>query len=656
VGGCRWWLRSPGTESERVVYVAQSGLIDNMGFDIISNDNGVRPALKLNLSSGAAIYAGTVCTDGTVEEHVHSYETKTVAATCTEDGYNSKKCSNVKCGNEIERNNIDAKGHGTKVKDNEKSYASTCTKAGIEVYVCDVCGDELERKDLPLAEHDWESDYTTDTPATCDTDGKKSIHCKNCDAKKDETSILAKGHGTKVKDTENSYAATCTKAGIEVYVCDVCGDEVERKDLPLAEHDWETEYTTDTPATCDTDGKKSIHCKNCDGKKTETTIPAKGHTKVKDTENSYAATCTKAGIEVYVCDTCGETLETKDLPASQHDWETEYTTDTPATCDTDGKKSIHCKKCDAKKDETSIPATGHIYGEWKLTIVPAAGKEGERQRVCTCGHIEKEAIAALAEDESFVEFNDNKPVVYAGYKMTPVVEVYHDGKLLTPEVDYTIKFSGNQNASTDKSTGKYTITYRGEYKSLKKETRTFEMAKANVEDTTIICTDLATYAKPGVFKSKVYVDLNGYTLKASDYTIAYYLDEACTIPMDSKHKLEIAEGENFATAYVKVTGKDKNLTGSKVASFKVYKKPAKTDSIIDISKCKLVLDAAAKKGMAYDGEAKEPTVTVMNGKAAVTDGFDVEYVGNVQKGTATIIVKGDGEKAVGSKVVTFKIK
>lgn len=65
-----WYLRSPGMFPTSVAYV--SGYGDTGGTygccDVDDKDNGVRPALNLNLSSNQWSYAGTVCSDGTVAE------------------------------------------------------------------------------------------------------------------------------------------------------------------------------------------------------------------------------------------------------------------------------------------------------------------------------------------------------------------------------------------------------------------------------------------------------------------------------------------------------------------------------------------------------------------------------------------------------------
>lgn len=81
----------------------------------------------------------------------------------------------------------------------------TCTAAGnIEYWYCEECGKyfadkdattEISEKDtiLPMKEHEWETEYTVDKEATATEDGSKSIHCKNCDAKKDVQVIPATG-------------------------------------------------------------------------------------------------------------------------------------------------------------------------------------------------------------------------------------------------------------------------------------------------------------------------------------------------------------------------------------------------------------------------------------------------------------------------------
>lgn len=75
IGNCEWLLRSPGYASNDVAYVDSDGWgyrHYDFGDD---HDDGIRPALNLNLaslsnaeSSNLWSYAGTVCSDGTVNE------------------------------------------------------------------------------------------------------------------------------------------------------------------------------------------------------------------------------------------------------------------------------------------------------------------------------------------------------------------------------------------------------------------------------------------------------------------------------------------------------------------------------------------------------------------------------------------------------------
>ena len=63
-GNVCWWLRSPGEDGYSAAIVGGYGNIDRYGYDVRSTNEGVRPALHLNLaSSNLYSYAGTVCSD-----------------------------------------------------------------------------------------------------------------------------------------------------------------------------------------------------------------------------------------------------------------------------------------------------------------------------------------------------------------------------------------------------------------------------------------------------------------------------------------------------------------------------------------------------------------------------------------------------------------
>ena len=63
-GNVWWWLRSPGDSSDDAAGVSDYGWVYRDGYNVSVIDDGVRPALHLNLSStNLYSYAGTVCSD-----------------------------------------------------------------------------------------------------------------------------------------------------------------------------------------------------------------------------------------------------------------------------------------------------------------------------------------------------------------------------------------------------------------------------------------------------------------------------------------------------------------------------------------------------------------------------------------------------------------
>lgn len=69
-GNIDWWLRSPGRQGNMRMGVDQQGAVYDRGNGATSRDTSIRPAMHLNLSSVdvTKLYAGTVCSDGTVSE------------------------------------------------------------------------------------------------------------------------------------------------------------------------------------------------------------------------------------------------------------------------------------------------------------------------------------------------------------------------------------------------------------------------------------------------------------------------------------------------------------------------------------------------------------------------------------------------------------
>ena len=124
--------------------------------------------------------------------------------------------------------------------DSEKNIGLTASGTGIissgveggssNDVLANICEDYYEG-------HEYVTEWTTDTAATCTTDGSKSQHCERCDAKGNITVIPATGHNA-VKT--GAKAATCTEYGnIEYWYCADCGiyfsDEALTKEITKEE-------------------------------------------------------------------------------------------------------------------------------------------------------------------------------------------------------------------------------------------------------------------------------------------------------------------------------------------------------------------------------------------------------------------------------------
>ena len=278
----------------------------------------------------------------------------------------------------------------------------------MKTFECTVCGKTKTEKVEALG-HDWNNDFTVDKEATCEETGLKSIHCKRCDSKKDETVIPAKGHVEGEKKIENATEAVCEAGGSydEVVYCTVCNKEISRKTIkteakghkwnegkvttePICTeegvktfecmvcgktktekvsalgHDWAEDFTVDKEATCEETGLKSIHCKRCDERKEITTIPAKGHVKGEvKIENATESTCEKGGSydEVVYCTVCNKELSrnTVKTEAKGHKWNEGKITTEP-TCTEEGVKTFQCMVCGKTKTE-AVAALGHNWNE-----------------------------------------------------------------------------------------------------------------------------------------------------------------------------------------------------------------------------------------------------------------------------------------------------
>lgn len=139
----------------------------------------------------------------------------------------------------------------------------TCTASGIKGYVCSCGAVSSLTQVIPAKGHDYNTTWTIDKAATVTTEGEKSYHCKNCNARKDITKI------PKIEHVHSGGKATCASRA----VCSSCGLYYGK----FGQHQYSSEWTIDQPSTCKEEGIKSHHCTICNDCKDKTKLPLGKH-------------------------------------------------------------------------------------------------------------------------------------------------------------------------------------------------------------------------------------------------------------------------------------------------------------------------------------------------------------------------------------------
>ena len=217
---------------------------------------------------------------------------------------------------------------------------------------------------------------------------------------------------------------------------------------------------------------------------------------------------------------------------------------------------------------------------------------------------------------------------YTGKVIKPVPTVKAYGKTLIAGTDYKVTYSKNKNAG--KATVK--ISGLGDFTGVLVKHFTIKP----VELTKIKCskTSVVYNGKKQTPSVKVYAKVDGKTkllTKDTDYTVTY------------------KNNKNAGTATVTAKGKG-NFKGTVSATFTIKK--------LSLSGATAKL---SKTVMKYTGKALKPDVTVtiqLNGKTVTLEkgtDYTVSYANNINKGTATVTVKGKGNYS-GTITLSFTIK
>ena len=203
-------------------------------------------------------------------------------------------------------------------------------------------------------------------------------------------------HEHTYSEWETKTSATCTEAGVEVGLCEVCFAE-ETREIPATGHTY-GEWETKTPANC-TDAEVEVRKCACGAEETREGDAALGHnfTEQVATEEYLATANCGAKATYYLSCACGakgeETFEHGDvLPHNYYVAEVFM-----PNCTEGGYSTYKCRTCDDSYVGDELPANGHTYGA--IVTEPKCTEAGYTRYQCTCGdYYIADEVAALGHN------------------------------------------------------------------------------------------------------------------------------------------------------------------------------------------------------------------------------------------------------------------
>lgn len=285
-----------------------------------------------------------------------------------------------------------------------------------------------------------------------------------------------------------------------------------------------------------------------------------------------------------------------------------------------GKATVEKMVYGGKNPKTTLKVNGKDLTENKDYIVSFASTDakgtatatfiGIGEYVGTLKKTFKVSAAALVKDNVTVA----KTVKYEKGGAKPEVSVTFNNKKLAEGIDYTVKYSKNTKLGTAsvtvKGKGNFSGSVKSEFQVTSKELNTIGMR--------FIVSDVVKGKAPKV----IVYDVNGKVLSAnSDYKAV--IDK-------TKHTVSIEGGKNklYTTNKPIVLNYQELESGKVITSVKLNKKAT-----------------GFPKSFEYDGKGivlKEEWLTVKAGKNILnsTDYEIIDYINNLDKGTATVVVQG----------------
>lgn len=324
----------------------------------------------------------------------HKYQTNTVAATCTVNGYTEHICIN--CGFKYISDLTPIAKHDYR----PTITAPTCKAKGFTTYKCRNCDDTYISDYTEPSGHHWDEGHII-TNSTCESDGVMEYDCKQCDEKMIKA-VSANGHtpGAAATCTQpqfckncnvilelpkgHSYSETvtkptCTTMGYTTYSCENCDNSYIGNYTYKTSHNYKS---TVTAPTCTTMGYTTYTCADCGENYVSDYTEVLPHNYSKKT---VEPTCTSQGYTIYTCSDCGKEYIGDEQQPTKHNYISDVTA---PTCTELGYTTYTCKNCSETHKSDYIEATGHKLSDWIINTPASIEQNGKKHIECViCGTV-----------------------------------------------------------------------------------------------------------------------------------------------------------------------------------------------------------------------------------------------------------------------------
>lgn len=304
-----------------------------------------------------------------------------------------------------------------------RSAGSRCMKVVVTTKRCSGCGKSTSQNSTTYLSHSFTS-YSTIKPATCQSEGSQTRHCRNCGYTETRTTArLSHRYGSPQKSlTYRASGNKCQQITDIREKCSLCGDVRVKTTSVLVDHSY-SGWKTTKAATCESDGTKTRTCKCC-GYVEKATEKKLGHNWVMDAgypKTDYEAVskgCEETTVYRKHCTRCKKKDEGCAAKLGPHAFGA-YEKVRESTCKQEGEEARTCRHC-GYTEFRSVPKSGHSFTSYDIINVPNCHDDGLKERSCiVCGY--KESVRLPKYEHSFQQ----NEILFGGvYKENNFIVLY----------------------------------------------------------------------------------------------------------------------------------------------------------------------------------------------------------------------------------------